>query len=495
MSCRLFPFIRFPIGMPILIGLAIPMAALGQEGTVPRPERPERIQFPEQQFHPPKPERMVLGNGMVVYLLPDPMIPQIRVSALIQAGSLRETAKEAGLAGLTAEVARLGGSTITPATEMNRLLEFAGADLETGAQRDYAGVSLRVLSKDRELGLRLLGELLLHPALPEDKLGQRRAEALEELRRQNDDPSEVTRREFRKLLFGDHPYGRDPLGSQETLGAFTREDLIRWHERWWRPDYTILSVSGDFSREEMLALLEKELGPWSRSGHAEPYPPVIETSNPGKRFFIEKDLNQSTVRIGHLGVSRNSPDKIPLEVLNFILGGGGFSSRLFNKVRNESGYAYTAVSEFEESLLRGQFLAFLQTQSANTAKATALAKEIIETVARGDDLTEEEVALAKESKLNDFVFKFETPADVARQYAQLEFHGLPSDYLETYRDNLSRVSLEDVRRVARQYLKPELLTILILGNASGREVSKELGEFVEIQLSDGKDLSAKETLP
>ncbi|MCG3197951.1 MAG: putative zinc protease [bacterium] len=477
------------------LGILIPAFALAQGEDPVRPDRPEQIRFPEQQFHPPKPERVVLKNGLVVYLLPDPMIPQIRLSGLIHAGSLRETAKESGLAGLTAEVLRLGGSTITPATEMNRLLEYAGADLEAGAQRDYVALSLRVLSKDRDLGIRLLGEILLHPAFPEDKLNQRRAEALEELRRQNDDPSEITRREFRKLLFGDHPYGRDPLGAPETLLAFTREDLVRWHERWWRPNFTIFSVAGDFTRDEMLALLEKELGAWAKSDHPETYPPVAPTANLGKRFFIEKDLNQSTVRIGHLGVPRNSADKVPIEVLNFILGGGGFSSRLFNKVRNESGYAYTAVSEFEESLLRGQFLAFLQTQTANTVKAAALAKEIIETVAKGDDLTEGEVALAKESKLNDFVFKFETPADVARQYAQLEYFGLPPDYLETYRERLAGVTLQDVRRVAREYLKPSELTILILGNPSVRGSLEELGEFSEIELTEGKDLSDPESVP
>ncbi|NUN95620.1 MAG: TRAP transporter large permease subunit, partial [Candidatus Omnitrophica bacterium] len=149
------------------LGILIPAFALAQGEDPVRPDRPEQIRFPEQQFHPPKPERVVLKNGLVVYLLPDPMIPQIRLSGLVHAGSLRETAKESGLAGLTAEVLRLGGSTITPATEMNRLLEYAGADLEAGAQRDYVALSLRVLSKDRDLGIRLLGEILLRAGVAE----------------------------------------------------------------------------------------------------------------------------------------------------------------------------------------------------------------------------------------------------------------------------------------------------------------------------------------
>lgn len=460
-----------------------------------RPERPEGIQFPPLAFHPNKPERLVLDNGLVVYLLADPMIPQIRATGYLQAGSLRESAAETGLANLTANVLRVGGTTLTSATDMNRTLDYMGASLEASASRDYAGVSLRVLSKDREEGFKLLAEMLRSPAFPEEKISQRKLEVLENLRRQDDDPSEITRREFRKLIFGDHPYGRDPLGTEETLRSFKRDDLVSWHQKWYRPNLTILSIAGDFDRDEMVGLLKRTLGGWDKGGIEAKYPPVNSAQNSGKRFFIAKDLNQSTVRIGELGIPKNHPDKAPVEVLNFILGSGGFSSRLFNRVRNESGYAYTAVSEFEESLLQGQFLAFLQTQTANTVKAAQLTMDIIREMAETGNITEEELALAKQSKLNDFVFKFETPSDVASQFAQLELYGLPADYWETYRDRVNAVTLEDVKRVAKQYLRPDEMTVLILGNPSIRSEVEAMGALEDIHLPGREAGSGQAHLP
>jgi predicted Zn-dependent peptidase len=441
------------------------------------PDHPTKLQFPEVEFHPRKPERIVCDNGMVVYFLADPSAPLLRMRGMIHAGSLCESSPETGLASLTASMLRLGGSTLTSATEMNRTLEYVGATLETSGSRDTANISLSVLPKDQDLGIRLMAEILRHPAFPEDKLRQRKAEVFDELRRQQDDPMEITRKEFRKLVFGDHPYGRDLLGTVETLNTFQPADLQRWHQTWYHPDRMILCVAGDFELTELQGLLEKYLGDWQRGNKPVSYPSPQVTQAAGKRYFIAKELNQSTVRIGHLAVAWNNPDRIPLEVLNFILGDGGFSSRLFQKVRNEGGYAYAVRSEFEESLLMGQFLAFLQTKAEKTVAATQLTGEIIRNLVEKGDVTEEELNLARQSKLNDFVFMFETPFDNALLHAQLEYYGLPADYLATFREKVAKVTVEDLRRVAKQYLRPEALTILILGNPSIQENLKDLGHF------------------
>lgn len=446
-----------------------------------RPERPEAIKFPEQPFHPPTKERIEMANGLVVYLLPDRSIPLVRAMGLIHAGSLCEKPEESGLANLTASLLRLGGSTVTSATEMNRALEFAGASLESAGSRDYASISMRVLSQDTELGIRLLSEILLSPAFPQAKIDQRRNDALDALRRQEDDPLEVTRREFRKLMYGDHPYGMDPLGNEKTLPGFTREDLQQWHKRYFHPDRMILAVSGDFERDQMIGLLEKFLGGWSKGNVPIEYPEVKPTSAAGKTYFIRKDLNQATIRLGHLGIARNNPDKIPLEVLNFILGGGSFSSRLFNRVRSDSGYAYRVTSDFEESLLTGQFVAILQTQSANAVKAENLTRDIVKEIAQAENITPEELELAKQSRLNDFVFEFETPSDACNLYAQLEYFRVPPDYLEKYRERVAALTLDDLKRVARTYLKPDKLTLLVLGNSSVEEELKKAGPLEVIE--------------
>ena len=470
----------------LLLGVFMVMAVPGLAAD--RPDRPEKIQFPDQPFHPPKPERIEMANGLIVYLLPDRSIPLVRAMGLIHAGSLCEKPEESGLAGLTASLLRLGGSTVTSATEMNRALEFAGASLESAGSRDYASLSMRVLSQDLDLGIRLLSEILVSPAFPPDKIDQRRAEALDTLRRQEDDPLEVTRREFRKLMYGEHPYGRDPLGDEQTLPKFTREDLLQWHKRFIHPDRMILALSGDFERQQILALLEKYLGGWPKGNVPVEYPEVKPSPAAGKSYFIRKDLNQSTIRLGHLGIARNNPDKVTIEVLNFILGGGSFSSRLFNRVRSDSGYAYRVVSDFEESLLTGQFVVVLQTQSANAVKAEKLTRDIVKEIARADDITQEELDLAKQSRMNDFVFEFETPSDTCNLSAQVEYFRVPQDYLEKYRERVAALTLEDLKKAAAKYLKPDQLTLLVLGNS---DVEKELSTSGPLEMIETREKKAK----
>ena len=452
-----------------------------------RPAHPTLIEFPPLEFHPPSAERIELKNGMVVFLLPDSTVPMVRAFGMIQAGALCETAEEQGLADLTARVMRLGGTKIVSATELNERLEYVGASLETASDRDYAMISLRALSKDRDMVLELFADLLRNPAFPTDKLDQRRNEALEELRRQDDDPMEITRREFRRLLYGEHPYGRDPLGTPETLASFGRDNLQAWHARHFHPNRMILAVSGDFERAWFLSKLDLLLGDWPKAEGAFAPPPVEPQPTAGKRFFIEKDLNQSTIRMGHLGIRKDNLDAIALDVLNYILGGGGFSSRLVNKVRTEAGFAYLVASVFDEPLLTGQFLAVLQTQTKNSVAAARLTMDIIRDVAENDNLTDAEITLAKEARLNDFVFKFETPHDVARRYAEIEFYGLPSDYLETYRDRLAAVSREDLIRVAREYIKPSQMTVLILGREEVLPEFQGMGPVDKMESRGRKD--------
>jgi predicted Zn-dependent peptidase len=295
---------------------------------------------------------------------------------------------------------------------------------------------------------------------------------------------EITRREFRRLLYGDHPYGRDPLGTPETLGRFNREDLVAWHSRWYRPIRTVFAVSGDFERAWMLEQIRGLFGdPPGGSGEFT-YPEVFHQANDGRRFFIEKDLNQSTVRIGHLGIRKDNPDALPLEILNYIIGGGGFTSRLVNKVRTESGFAYLVGSVFDEPLLTGQFLAVLQTQTKNAVNAMRLTMEVIRDAVENENITQEELVQAKESKLNEFVFKFETPYDVVRQYAELEYYSLPLDYLETYRDRLAAITHEDLARVGKKYIDTSAMTVLVLGHKDARPGLEELGEVEDIQLEE-----------
>lgn len=458
----------------------LPLQSAAEETNLPA--HPKEIVYPEQTFHPPKPERRELANGMVVYLLPDPSIPLVRAYARVRAGSLHEAPAEEGLASLTASLLRLGGSETTPADEMNERLEAVGAALESAGTRDYSGASLRVLSKDKEMGFQFLAEILRQPAFPEEKIAQRKGEVAEILRRQWDDPMEITRNEFRKLLYGGHPYARNPDGTEATLASFDRSDLVEWHRKAFHPNRIILSVSGDFEPDWLMQTLDEKFGDWPKSASDLPEPEAPKDQPPAKSFLITKDLSQSTVRFGHLGIAKGHPDAIALDVLNFIIGGGGFSSRLVNEVRTKGGYAYLVASIFDEPLQRGQFVGILQTQTKNTLDAARLAQQTIAAALEPGSLTDEEIELAKESKLNDFVFNFETPQAVVQAYADLEFYGMPGDYLETYRENLAKVTREDLEAVGRKHIDPNNMTFLCLGNPEVAGMLEEAGvEFERVE--------------
>lgn len=440
---------------------------------------PRKMTFPPVEFHPPRAERVVLDNGMILYLLENHELPLIRVNALIRTGGVFEPPDKTGLASLTGEVMRTGGTKKVPGDQMDEELEFIAAGLSSFIGRDSGFAGLNILRKDFDRGLELFSDMLMNPVFPEDKIDLAKKQALEEIRRRNDQPSQIATRAFFKTVYGrEHPLARQD--SVESITAIKREDLVRFHSEHYRPGAVILSASGDFTRDSLISKIEKAFSGWE-GGTMEPapLPPPAELYQPSVRL-VNKDLSQTHIRVGHIGIREDDPDFFAVSILDDILGAGGFKSRLFKEVRTNLGLAYSVGSVFTAGdLERGVFLAYCETKADSTHRAlTAIIKEI-ERI-REEPVSEDEIRLAREAFLNSFVFSFSSPEKIVNRQASLEFDGLPADFLDRFRDGVLDVTREDIQRVAGKFLQPEGLTIVAVGNPE--QFDRPLSEFGEVQV-------------
>ena len=423
-------------------------------------KHPREMNFPPLSFFPPKATRTVLSNGMILYLLEDPELPLVNISALIRTGSIYDPPDKVGLAKLTATLLRNGGAAGRTPQAINEELEFMAAEVEFYMNRESGRASLSVRKQDFPRALALLAGLLMKPAFDPAQLDLGKKKEVEAIRRSNDNPEEIAYREFRKVLYEGNPRGQVP--SIESIENIRREDLIGFHKRFFQPNNMMLGVSGDFKREEMISALEEAFRDWERPLVELPF---ISTPSPRDKKMIyhaPKDLPQSTILLGHLSLPLDHPDHIPLKVLNYILGAGGFSYRLTQEIRLNQGLAYSVGSFYQGRVGYGVFGAFCQTKSSTTHKAISLLYEIIEGLKKNRPRPEE-LDWAKKSLISQFIFSFTSSASIVSQQMQLEYDGLPEDYPEKFQGRVAAVSPEDLGRVAQKHLHPETSVLLVVG--------------------------------
>jgi len=437
---------------------------------------PRTMTFPPLKFQLPKSERVQLKNGMIVYLLQDRELPLVHVTAYLNAGGIYDPSEKAGLAPLLGATLRDGGTLQTPAAELDRELEFMASSIESGIGADRASVSLSTLSRNLDRTLALFAQVLTAPAFDPARLELARNNTIEGIRRQNDDPKGIAGRELNRAIYPDHPLGRIPTIASIT--AISRDDLISFHRRYFYPANTILAVSGDFDRDQLLQSLDRLFAGWQNREASFPGVPLPKDDPSGQVLHVQKDVNQSVIRMGHLGIDKNNPDLYAIKVMDYILG-GGFTSRLTQEIRSNQGLAYNVESHFETGRrFRAPFIAETETKSETTAKAIALLRSIITGMTQAE-VSDRELKLAKDAIINSFIFGFERSDSVVNQQARLEFYGYPEGYLENFRDKVARVSKADVLRVARKYLQPEAMKLVVVGDA--RKFDQPLSVFGSVQ--------------
>ena len=424
------------------------------------PVHPAEMAFPPLRFSPPEAERVVLDCGAPLYLFSDARLPLFSFHAMARAGSAFDPEGKEGLAALVAELIRTGGSAGMDADEVDRRLEYLGAELSAAADHDGAACALSCLSRDTEEALGIALDLLLRPAFSPEKIDLRKDQVREAIRRWNDEPGQTAAREFRRLVYGAHPYAHPVIGEPGSMDRIGRGDLVAFHRARFNPSGMIFGAAGEFDRETLVKTLNDAFGP-ARSPAPAP-PPPVEGREERLVFLVRRPTEQAHLLVGHAGIPRDDPDYFPVMVMNEILGGGVFSSRILERVRTAEGLAYSAGSRFTPAVRAGLFYASCQTKENTAARALDILLEEMERI-RTEPVTDEELRRAKDSRLNSFVFNFTGPSQVVEQMIGIEFAGLPRDYLKTWPEKVAAVTREDVRRAAQAHLRPGAATILALG--------------------------------
>lgn len=434
---------------------------------------PEIGSVPPLKFSPPKPARHVLSNGVVVFVLEDHELPLFSMSLKLKVSPVDEPADKKGSMGLMGNLWRAGGTRRLSPEALNDQLETAAIQIESSAGEESAGVSVSCLMEDQDKALGLFRDVFFEPAFQSGQLQLAKAKILESIRRKNDDPWNIGRRAFRDVTYGaDHYYAWNPTPA--SLSRIARADLAALHKKILDPKQAQIAVSGNFKTTELLAALESLFGGWSsQSRIISPYDYTVRNGSTGTVFYVEKDLTQSLIYMGALGVSRHDPDLFSLNVANSILGEGG-TSRLFGEIRSRLGLAYVVASFYTVPRGLGLVGAVVQTKGASTGDAVkALQKELIRI--GHEPVQTAELQQAKDSILNSFVFRFDSSAQIVQESSDLEFFGFPPDYLETYPDRIRNVQARDIQTVSRKYFQPGRFRILVVGNQ--KLFGKPLSEF------------------
>jgi predicted Zn-dependent peptidase len=425
-------------------------------GTFPSPET---IIYPILQYQIPRAERIVLDNGMILFLLEDHELPLVRISAVVRTGSAYDPPDKAGLAELACRAMRTGGTTALTGDAIDDRLDHYAINIWTSAEAEMSRSGFSALKENLEMGFDLFAQILKSPRFDPQKVQTEKDLVMEGLRRIEDDPKEYAFREFRK-----HLYRGNSRGNQKTIASvdiIQASDLAAFHRKYFSPGNMMISVTGDITREEAVRLLSRYFEPSSTHDNPELLPaPVIRGD--GKVILVPKETPQSIVLMGFAAPTKNSPDFYAFSILDFVLGSGGFRSRIFQEIRNNQGLAYSAGSFYKAREDYGVLSTYGMTKADSTMKVLEATKSILAEVA-DTPLKAEEINWAKKSMTNNFLFSFVSAEQITNQQMMIEYEGLPADFLEHYRDNVQKVKTGEIQSLAKRYLRPDQATVLILG--------------------------------
>lgn len=410
-----------------------------------------------------------LSNGIRVYLLEDHELPTVRGFALIRTGNLFDPKEKVGLANLTGDVMRSGGTHSKTGDQIDEQLENIAASVESRIEESFGQVQFSTLKNTTDEVLGVFHDVLTQPEFRQDKIDLAKTQYRSSISRRNDDAAGIAQREFTNMVYGKNtPYGWQI--EYETLERIQRADLQAFYQRYYFPANTIIAMSGDFSTDEMHAELEKLFSDWTvKRDPVPPFPPVDKTAHPGAFLAVKTNVTQTNFIMGQLGGQLNDKDYAPLEVMGDILG-GSFHSRLFKKVRTDLGYAYNIFADWGANYDHpGLFQIGGSTKSASTTEAIKASLAELQKI-RATEVTKDELDMAKQSVVNSFVFNFDTPAKTLQRLVIYDYYGYPKDFIYQYRKAVLAVTPADILRVAHERVDPKQLTLVAVGNP------KEFGE-------------------
>jgi len=421
--------------------------------------------------------RHTLPNGLVWLFSEQHSLPLVSVKVLIKGGVLRDPPEKAGLANLTA-LLLTQGTKKRSATQIAEEVDFLGAKLGARGSDDYLAVDLTVLRKNLEPGLELLKDILFNPVFAQEEVKRKVAQLKASFQTDEDEPGIVASRTFHRRLFGKNPYANPPKGTPEGLAAIDRKDLVAFHEKFYRPNNAIVTVVGDLTPEEAEQSVVRTFGDW-QAASIPPIKVIPPPDLPGiEKIVIDKNITQANIIWGHLGIARDNPDFYALQVLNYILGGGGFSSRLLNNIREDRGLAYSVASGFEAGIEPGAFAVDLETKNRTAGEAVAQVNREIERL-RTQPVSATELEEAKSYLIGSFPAKMDSVAKRAALLAYVEFYGLGLDYPWRYPALIKNLTPADLQKTAEKYLHPEKYLLVVVGN------QREMPDFASVASQPG----------
>lgn len=422
----------------------------------PRPLVARDVNFPPYEIR-------TLSNGMQVVAVLHHEQPVVNMRMIVRAGSSLDPKEKLGIAELTASLLTQGTEGRT-ATQLNEEVDFMGAAMGSGAGTDLSFLNMTVMKDSFETGLRILSDMARKPAFAQEELERQRQQMLSGMQVSLDDPGFIADAVFDRLVYGFHPYGMPGGGTPTTLAAITRDDIAAFHQRTFAPNNTIMAIVGDLTADEVFNGVQKIFGDWARRD----VPPgsFLPPPEPTRRVIIvnKPDAVQTEVRAGHIGIKRNHPDYMAMNLAVRILGGEG-ANRLHQVLRTQRALTYGAQAEFQTLKETGDVEASTNTRSDATPEVLRLMVDEFWKLQR-ERVRERELGDAKAYITGSFPLTIESPDAIATQVLNALFYGLPVEELQTYRDRVNAVTVEDIERVARTYLRPDRLSVVLVGNAA-----------------------------
>lgn len=427
-------------------------------------EKPSDLKFPPLKFEPPDPKvfRTPLANGLRAYIQEDHSLPLASISALVNFGNLYVPKEKAGMGPLMGDTLIKGGTKTTDGSIIEERIDFLGGTLSFLVSDRTATLSLSVLSKDLDEGLGIFFDVLMNPEFREAAVLLSKARLIEQLRQANDQPSTVLSREGARLLYGDHPLTWQP--TRKTYEGIAAADLKAFHSQFFFPKNIILTAAGDFNTTGLKSKINKIIANWKNKTLTMPtFSRQFLPVEPGV-YFIQKAINQGYISLGHLGLEDTNPDYFAVQIMNFILGGGSFTSRITTKVRSDEGLSYNQGSRFTYRWgLPGTFSGYVQTKSSTVGYAISLILAEFDRI-RTEPVSDAEMETAVNYYLESFADGFQSPLATMSSFANLEMTGKPMDYYKTYRSKFQAVTKARVQEVAAKYVHPDKAVITIVGD-------------------------------
>jgi zinc protease len=427
-------------------------------------KHPSELKYPTLKYEPPDPKafRTAYAGGLRAYVQEDRTLPLFNITAIVNGGGLYPPKEKAGLDTVLGDQLIKGGTKTRDGSAIEERIDFLGGTLNFNVGERTSTLSLSVLTKDIDEGLAIFFDVLMNPAFREEPLKLAKARFVEQLRQANDQPNFVLSREYEKLLYGDNALTWRP--TKATYEGITAADLKAFHAKYFSPKNVILAVSGDFAKADIKAKINKLAAGWQGRAVALPaLPKGFPSPEPGV-YFIQKATNQGYISLGHLGIEDTNPDYYAVQVMNFILGGGSFTSRITTKVRSDEGLSYNQGSRFTYRWgFPGTFAGYVQTKSSTVGYAISLILNELGRI-RKEPVSDGEMETAINYYLESFADGFQSAQATMMSFANLEMTGKPMDYYKTFRSKIQAVTKARIQEVANKYIQPDKIAIMIVGD-------------------------------